>query len=307
MPEIVVAIPTYRRPERLARLLRALAAIDWDRPLAVAVADNDPSAREGDAVCRKLVLSGYRWPLASVPAPERGIAQARNALARFAMADGEMRFVAMLDDDEWPERNWLRALMETQNKTGCEVVRGSVRREFEMPPPQWARDWEGIAPIDHPSGFSGPVEGIGNVLIARRAFEAIPAPWFDPAFGLTGGEDKDFLLRLKGAGMRFARAPEAIVHEHVPAHRLALSWSLARAYRTGNCDMRLALKHQGVAAGARESAKAVAALAAFPFLSLAFGFHPRRRLDGVRKLARAMGKLGALFGHRYHEYASPRG
>ena len=80
--------------------------------------------------------------------PERGIAQVRNALVAAALAEPATRFVAMLDDDEWPEQNWLTQLLRTQKETGADVVRGAVLRVFEAPPPVWAARWEGIASID---------------------------------------------------------------------------------------------------------------------------------------------------------------
>jgi hypothetical protein len=142
------------------------------------------------------------------------------------------------------------------------------------------------------------------VLIARKCFEALAEPYFDPQFRLTGGEDKEFLVRLQALGTRFAHADDARVCEHVPASRARLRWLLMRAYRAGNTDMRIALKHRrSIGDMAVEFAKILAALAAAPVISLAFCLKPDRRLDGAYKLFRAAGKLGALFGHHYHEYA----
>jgi succinoglycan biosynthesis protein ExoM len=303
MAEIVVAIPTFRRPEGLRRLLQALSDLQTDRDLAIVVADNDAEKQEGVGVCRG--VRSYRWPLDVIVVRERGIAQVRNALVAHALADGRTRFLAMLDDDEWPEPHWLAELLRVQQQTQAGVVRGSVLRDFEIAPPAWAREWEGIAPIRFATGYAGMIEGIGNVLIRRCCFEVLAQPWFDPQFGLTGGEDKDFFVRLRALGTQFERAPDAIAHEHVPASRVGLRWSLMRAYRTGNCDMRIALKYdRGPGAMLREVLKVLAAVIAFPLASIAFSMNPHRRLDGLRKLVRAAGKVGALVGHRYYEYAA---
>jgi len=305
--EIVIAIPTFLRPEGLKKLLRALSLLETDANLSVLVADNDAAAHEGAALCSRLKSEGYRWTLDSFVVPERGIAQVRNALVMRALADPATRFVAMLDDDEWPEPHWLEALLRVQRESKADVVRGSVLREFETEPPRWATTWEGIAPIRYATGYDGPIEGTGNVMIARHCFEALSPPYFDPEFGLTGGEDRDFFIRLRAAGMRFIRAEDAIAYEHVPATRLTLSWSLMRAYRTGNSDMRIALKYRkGISAIAAEIAKISLALAAFPVLSAVYCMNPARRLDGIQKLYRAAGKIGALLGHRYYEYSAPQ-
>ena len=306
MPEIVVAIPTFRRPQRLERLLRALAALDTGNAPGILVADNDCVAHQGFDLCSRLVTENYRWNLDSTIVAERGIAQVRNVLVGRAFLDPATRFIAMLDDDEWPEPQWLEAMLCIQSRTGADVIRGSVLREFEVSPPDWATGWEGVAPIWHAAGSNAVIEGIGNVLMGRQCFEALSQPYFDPQFGLTGGEDRDFFVRLRALGMRFARAENAIVYEYVPATRLRLGWSLLRAYRTGNSDMRIALKYKrGLGDVIREVAKILAALLAFPLLSIVFSMKPSRRLDGVRKLYRAAGKIGALLGHRYYEYAVP--
>ena len=52
MADVTVAIPTFRRPQGLARLLAALAKLRTDASVTVLVADNDAEGREGLAVCR---------------------------------------------------------------------------------------------------------------------------------------------------------------------------------------------------------------------------------------------------------------
>jgi glycosyltransferase involved in cell wall biosynthesis len=273
--------------------------------LFVLVADNDADTHQGADLCRQVAAEGYRWKLEAIIVPERGIAQVRNALVERALSGTATQFIAMLDDDEWPEPQWLEELLRVQAQTTANVVRGSVLRDFEIAPHPWSIDWEGIAPIRYQTGYSGMIEGIGNVLIARRCFEVLSQPYFDPQFGLTGGEDKDFFVRLRAAGARFTRAEDAVVVEHVPASRVRLGWSLLRAYRTGNCDMRIALKYgRGFFGSPTEVGKILAALVFFPVLSIAYCLSPTHRLDGLRKLYRAAGKIGALLGHRYYEYSA---
>ena len=57
---------------------------------------------------------------------ERGIAQNRNALVAAALDRSEMQFLAMLDDDEWVEPDWLDALLATQAHFGADAVEGPV-------------------------------------------------------------------------------------------------------------------------------------------------------------------------------------
>ncbi len=174
---------------------------------------------------------------------ERGIAQARNALVEHVLAHSRAEFIAMLDDDEWPSPDWLEAFLRAQRETGADALRGTILREFETVPGAWAAKLQGIAPVRARSGPIPMIDGAGNVMIARRCFEGLTKPFFDPAFALTGGEDRDFFTRLRQAGRRFAWADEAVCTEFVPASRANLGWALNRAYRIGNSDMRVFLKY----------------------------------------------------------------
>jgi hypothetical protein len=135
-------------------------------------------------------------------------------------------------------------------------------------------------------------------------FEKIGAPWFDPAFALSGGEDRDFFQRLKAAGARFAWSDEAVARGFVPATRTSLTWALTRAYSIGNSDMRVFLKYgPGLATRGGELVKVAGALLLTPLLFLLTGF----RIDALRRLFRAAGKASALFGSHYNEYAVTHG
>ena len=98
------------------------------------------------------------------------------------------------------------------------------------------------------------LESAGNLFIARAMLRAMTSPWFDPAFALTGGEDRDFFLRLEAEGARFAWADGARVYGDVPESRATLGWTLKRAYSNGNSDMQVLLKYRpGPATRLREA------------------------------------------------------
>ncbi len=304
MPKVTVAIPTFRRPRGLARLLDALEALQTDADVRVLVADNDAQGHEGIALCDRRAAT-YRWPLQAVVAPQRGIAQVRNVLVETALGDAGMDFLAMLDDDEWPEPRWLDAFLAEQAKTGADVLQGSVLFAVED---AWATSFDGISDIRHASGPVEMLQGAGNLLMARAALNALARPWFDPAFALTGGEDHDFFVRLKQVGLRFAWSDEAAAHSAVPAQRRSMGWALSRAYSIGNSDMRVFLKHErGWAARTRESARTVAALFASPVLFVLHAFSAQRRADALRRLFRALGKTSALFGLTHNAYSVSHG
>ncbi len=308
MCRVAIAIPTFRRPQGLARLLDAVGRLQTDAKLRILVADNDAERTEGIETVERLNSRSYRWPLEVISVPERGIAQARNALVAHVLDTYDIEYLAMLDDDEWPEADWLEAFLAVARVTGADALHGAVIPEFEAKPGRWAEACRGLSPWRAETGPIGMIHSTSNVLIRRAALEALCRPHFDPRFALSGGEDKDFFTRLVKAGARFAWADGAIVRAHVPASRSTPGWALRRAFRIGNSDMRVFIKHEtNILARLREAAKIAGALLASPPAALVFAPLKSRRMAPLCKFARAVGKLAALLGARYDEYAVTHG
>lgn len=302
MADVTIAIPTFRRPRGLSRLLSSLAELETTANVTVLVGDNDADGHLGRDLCEAFARSGYRWPLEAIVVSERGIAQNRNALVARALERSGMQCLAMLDDDEWVEPGWLDALLETAARFEADAVEGPVLGMLERGGEMEA--YGGVASHRGPTAAVDIIEGSGNVLIARGVLDRMARPHFDPAFALTGGEDKDFFLRLKAQGARFAWCAEAVSYTAVPPSRADLRWALARAYGVGNSDMRIFLKHgAGPRAFALELGKIAASLLLSPLMALILLASPTRRLAALRKLFRAAGKTAALFGSHYQEYS----
>ena len=300
MSDIIVAVPTYKRPGQLAKLLAALEKLDTDERVIVVVADNDAAEHAGYDLCRSLCTQ-YRWPLDPVIAEQRGIAQVRNVLVERALSYPDARFVAMIDDDEWPSPQWLTELLTVAAATKADVVEGSILFEGRQ---DWAASFDGVVSMRRPTGPVAMLEGAGNILIARACLEKIGAPWFDPAFALTGGEDRDFFERVKASGGHFAWADDGLAYTEVPEQRQSLSWLFRRAYAIGNCEMYIFLKYAPAwPARAREYAKVAAVLCGAPVLGLVLALSPQRAADAWRRFFRNAGKLAALLGLRYNAYA----
>ena len=278
----------------LKRLLDAIAAQQTDAVISVLVADNDAEGRAGLDLC--LSMEDYPWPLTAVVAPHRGIAQVRNVLIEYALMTGAP-FIAMIDDDEWPQKDWLEQFLKCAHATGADLLQGSILFGQAMKP-------DGHGDIRHPTGPVEMPQGAGNLLMRRAMLEDMTAPWFDPEFALSGGEDQDFFVRLHRAGKRFAWCDEARAHGDHPESRANLSWLLRRSYSVGNSDMRVLLKHYpGFGRVAAELMKILAWLLLSPLAAVILAPSPNRRAIPLQKLFRAAGKLSAMAGWRYNEYA----
>ncbi|HEY7769317.1 glycosyltransferase family 2 protein [Longimicrobium sp.] len=232
MPRVAVCIATFRRPEGLSALLASLGALAFSRRAAevvVVAADND--ARESArGVCREAAGS-LPWPLHYVVEAERNIAGARNrAVARALEAGAD--FVAFVDDDETVSPEWLDELLDAQAASGADVVQGRVVPCFQPGTPAWLSGaW--VYGVSLPArGTRLPVASTNNVLV-RAGLLAGGRP-FDPAFGLSGGEDSLFFLRAAREGALIVSAPAAVACEHVSPARARVGWVLRRAFRGGN-------------------------------------------------------------------------
>jgi len=293
---VILCVPTYKRPVMLRRLLDAVAALRTDANLQVLVADNDAQDHAGFDLCG--AMTGYRWPLTAVIAQRRGIAQVRNRLIEEALKT-DAAFIAMIDDDEWPATDWLDHFLSSAHRTKADVLQGSIL--FGI-----GTGLEGHGDIRHASGPIPMLQGAGNLLIRRAVMEEMTAPWFDPAFALSGGEDREFFVRLQRAGKQFAWSDEARAHGDIPDTRDNLGWLCRRAYSVGNSDMRVLMKHGFENGIAMEVAKILGAILLSPPAALTLAASPRRAVP-LQKLFRALGKGAALLGARYNEYAVVHG
>jgi GT2 family glycosyltransferase len=305
---VVVAIPTYRRPQGLERLLCALAELGTDSEVCVLVADNDAERAEGAATVARLKSQTYPWPLEVISVRERGIAQARNALMTHALDNYDADYLAMLDDDEWPAADWLETFLTVAQMTKADALHGAVIPDFEVRPGRWASACRGLSSWRGKTGPVAMIHSTSNILIRRGVLTSLARPYFDSHFALTGGEDKDFFTRLAKQDAKFAWADAAIVYAHVPASRSTPRWALQRAFRIGNSDMRVFIKYErGVVAHVQEIAKIAAALLLSPVAALFVAPLASRRMAPLCKFARATGKLAAMFGAKCDEYAVTHG
>jgi succinoglycan biosynthesis protein ExoM len=306
VPAVSVCVCTFRRPAALARLIDLLAE---QRPAAIdelVVVDNDArgSAR---ATCHAVTAP---FPVHYAIEPEQNIARARNRAV--ALARGE--WLAFLDDDELPPEDWLARLRDAAARYEADAVLGPVLGTPPPDAPRWVREGRFFERRRFATGTAVPRNEfrIGNALVRRACLARLAGP-FDPAYGLTGGEDGDMLCRLARAGARIVWCDEAAVLEPVERSRLRPRWLLRRAWRGGNDYARHFLAgHYGPHGPlARALFAAQAAAQAVAALLLALVAAPFGRARWLRRLRQAWanaGKLAALGGRHLEEYrAAPRG
>ncbi len=225
---VSIIIPTQRRPVGLAVAMGSALAQTGVDPASVEliVADND-AAPSAQAFVLGLV-SIAPFPVSYLHVPEPGVANVRNA----ALAKARGEWIAFLDDDQEAPAGWLAALLKAQADFDADVVFGPVLARAPQAAPAHRAYLEHFfsRPGPHPAGLLDTYYGCGDSLIRRSAMGDQP---FAAERNHIGGEDDLLFGRMQAAGVRFAWAPDAWVHEDPAPQRQTLGYALARAFAYG--------------------------------------------------------------------------
>jgi len=305
--EIVVIVPTFRRPTQILETLATLKAQETKRRFAVIVIENDADGREGATAAAPLFSSGALDGLVIV-AHDRGNCSAYNAGMETALVQfPHFARLAIIDDDEFAAADWLERLCAASETFGADIVGGPQLPVFAEPRHAHFARHPVFAP---PYAESGPVPALyssGNLMIGRQVLAAMPAPFLDTRFNFMGGGDSDFLSRAAARGFRLARCAQASVRETVPARRVEADWIRARALRNGVISTLVQKKKLGGTArgNAVVILKSLALLAASPWRGVAAMLRSRSVSIGLYPVYVGAGRVLAEFGYANEQYRQP--
>lgn len=298
---ISICVCTCARPGQLALLLERLRTQQGPPTiLEVIVVDNDAAASARTVV----TAARLPWPLRYDVQPVKSIALTRNRAITLAHGD----WIALLDDDELPQADWLVQLHAAAVRFGADGVFGPVVSVLPATTPSWIRRGDFYGRQRFATGTLVPRNELrtSNALIAASWLRSIPGP-FNPEYGLTGAEDSELLTRLANAGARFVWCDEAAVTEPIAPERLRLRWMLRNSYCGGQNYARLALTgaYGAIRVWGRVLFIARAVAAMVVALTVAVATVPCGReywVGWLRKAFAQAGKLTALVGHRDEPY-----
>ena len=283
---ISVCICTYKRPTFLRRLLTELGNQETGERFtySIVVADND-GLRSAEPLVSEFAATSNIAVKYCVE-PRQSIALARNKAVQNTTGD----YIAFIDDDELPEKNWLQSLFAACEKYGVDGVLGPVKPSFGDGVPRWVVRGGFFDRPCYKTGFvlAPGQTRTGNVLLKGHALRGTNSP-FRPEF--RSGEDVDFFRRAIEKGRVFIWCNEAVVSEAVPATRWKRMYLLRKALLRGaSAALRPSV-------GVRDIAKSVIAVTiygvALPFAAL-LGQH--RFMGLLVRLCDHLGKLLALVG-----------
>jgi GT2 family glycosyltransferase len=240
--EIVVCIPSFRRPQHLRLTLESLANQRTGRRFAVVVVENDALSRESVPVAIEFFWTGD-VPGLCIVEPRQGNCHAINAAFEAALTTFPAATrLLMIDDDEIASPEWLERMVSAAEATGADLVGGPVLPDFDDGLKHGLRRHPAFRPAYDVSGPVPIIYGCGNCLITRRVFETLADPAFDLKFNFLGGGDTDFFVRCRQAGMQFHWAADAVITETVPHSRTNPRWLVVRGLRIGAINYHIEVK-----------------------------------------------------------------
>lgn len=215
--QVSVVVPTFRRPDLLARCLEALAAQDFPpTEWEILIADDaaSPATRaQVEAAAPALSPVAVRYlPITRTQGP----AAARNAGWHAARGG----IIAFTDDDCVPEPGWLTAGVACFDRPEVDAVGGRIIVPLPPDPTDYERDAAGLERAEFATA---------NAFCRREALAAVGG--FDQRFTAAWREDSDLQFALMTAGRTIIAAPAAVVVHPVRPARWGISLSQQRKSR----------------------------------------------------------------------------
>lgn len=288
---ISVCICTYKRPELLRELLRKLQDQETGNSFtfSIVVVDNDRSQTAKKSVDEMKSVS--QVAIDYYVEPEKNIALARNKAVENAKGD----YIAFLDDDEFPTREWLLHLFRACATSKSTGVLGPVIPYYLKETPLWIIKSRTCERRKHPTGtvLQWAQTRTGNVLINKNLLEGKEYR-FGAEYGRSGGEDIEYFKTLIEDGHRFSWCDEAPVYEIVLPERWSKRYHLQKNMRIGGLTGEKIRKKKGrVIIFFKVITGSMLYLTVLP-LSVLFGEH--RYMRCMMKIAYNVGLLSGLLG-----------
>lgn len=296
---VIVGLCTCKRPKMLKKCLESLAMqiMPADCVVHIVVVDNEeqPNAQAAmEHFARTCPI-----PVHYVHEPRRGIATARNAVLDKAVTLGA-NWIAMLDDDETAQPNWLAELM-AQEYRHAPVLSGQRDFVYANTPSFWEKPRRNRPAVERNTASTC------NVRFSRALIDA--GLRFDESLNLRGGEDTRFFRQAHSTGFQIERNERAITHEFRHPERTSYLGVIHRHYRNQYGILEAEQKYRRKETSWQFPAIAFNALAGILILTITpfaiIGGRSAYReaaLRGGKHLASALAPIAFLAGHKPAPY-----
>ncbi|MGL4489046.1 MAG: glycosyltransferase family 2 protein, partial [Rhizobiaceae bacterium] len=131
--DVVVTIPTYKRPDHVLRTLQSVKDQKTDRRFAIILIENDAERLQGVGATKALFETGQMTG-ALIVAHERGNCNAYNAGWHMALQlFPNFKNLIVIDDDEIADPLWLERMCAARQTFGVDIVGGPQLPVFDHP------------------------------------------------------------------------------------------------------------------------------------------------------------------------------
>ncbi|MEP0942513.1 MAG: glycosyltransferase family A protein [Rhizobiaceae bacterium] len=301
--QLVVVVPTFKRPEHLQITLNSVIEQTTQRAYAIVVMDNHPEGSQGARAAEELLI-GSNLNATVILAHRRGNCAAYNAGFHTALTTyPHAKWIQIIDDDEIAHPQWLERQVITAEQTGADFCGAPQHPVFDGGQHQDCQRHPVFEPPFKSTGLVPILYSSGNVLLSTNKLRQHQHPWLDEVFNFLGGGDSDFFDRCKHQGARFAWCAEAGVDETTPLRRTELSWLNSRSLRNGSISALIQKRRARSAPDhLKRIVKSLLLLAASPYRSLTLFVNKRSLIMALNPMNVALGRLLMEFGFANEQY-----
>ncbi len=241
MLTLTVAFCTFKRADRLDRLVAALRAQRCPVPFDILAVNNNSPDDTLDVLTRLQNQPGAPLRIVTETAP--GIVPARNRALGEAL---DRDILVFIDDDELPQAGLLEAAYDAIANEGAQCAGGRIEIDFSpCGRPAWLDDEVAgfLGRLDHghaPFWIADDTTPVwsGNTAYAMEFFRSHPELRFDARYnrageGIGGGEDAAMLRALLDLGAKIRYRPDMAVWHAVDPWKLKPRYFLELHYRAG--------------------------------------------------------------------------
>jgi len=304
MNQLVIGIPTYKRPAMLEKLILSIYASHINQNLIssiyIVVVDNDAERTAESAISQLKKKCVQPFELHYFNYPKKGLTHVRNEIIKQSLSFNP-DYIAFVDDDEYVTENWLNELVKTMIDMNADIVLGPNLPVFEKEVPKYLSRWFDVHNFENNKRMQI-VES--NNLLIKSKFLIDYNLRFDSRFDQTGGEDTFFGVQAIQEGARIFWSHDAIVYETIPEKRATLKWLMRRIYRSASTFTYILKLRKSYIMLIRKFLISIFYLG-FGICSLVFlPFSTKHKYLGLIKISEALGGFAGIINIRYKEYAA---
>lgn len=293
MIEIIIAICTYKRNEKLRALLNSLYDMNIKKEfnIRIIIVDNDSENNSIDDKFLKKYKEKYN--INYLKESKKGISNTRNRCI-FEAKKYHFDYFLFLDDDEVVDRDWLNEMIKCKIEYNADVVRGSVITSYNKNIKKYIVKSKFFDREIKVTGEKLDSCACGNVLISSNVILEAEIH-FKEEYNFSGGEDTDFFYEVLDLGYNIVWCQEGKVFEELSYERNNFKFIFSRSLNSGYNYLKIQRKRKKINL-IIEFIKNFMLLIIYIIISILFNIlNLKISINSLAKSAECLGKIINIF------------